>query len=148
MKFSNRFISIRRVCFKPLFSLVIAASFTSSKAEFIQIIAPVNAGGMTTDMYIDATKVVYDTKNQLVKVLALSNVGDPPTISQRYTLSLSCDDGGQQITNRVVFTGPMATGVGQEIPDTADSLLKSYPAAGSIKGHLQAGLCKKLADRS
>lgn len=99
-------------------------------------------------MYIDVTKVVYDTKNQLVKVLALSNFGDPPKVSQRYTLVLTCDDRGQQITNRVIFTGPMASGTGQEIPDTAESLLKSYPAAGSVIGHFQAGLCKRLPDRS
>jgi hypothetical protein len=51
------------------------------------------------------------------------------------------------VTNRIIFTGPMGTGHGQEILDTPDSVLKSYPTKGSAKGIMQAGLCKRLVNK-
>lgn len=125
----------------------LAISAAPAWAELSMVMEPQRVNGLLLDMYVDTDKIEYDYKNLLVKVGALTNLGDknsPSTGSQRYTLVLNCETGGQQITNAIIFTAPMGTGRGIEVPDTPDSLLKQYPSEGSTKGMLQAALCKRL----
>lgn len=131
-----------------LLGITLAITMTPASAELVMIIKPKMYNGLTLDMNLDTNRVKYDFQNLSVEVGIVSNVGTtPPMSSQRHTLILNCETGGQHITKRILFSGPMGTGSGHEIPDTSDSVLELYPGKDTTIGHLQAALCEQLVKK-